>query len=449
MPCERQSLAIRYQRALDYLYSFVDYEKEPRLRDAAHYDLRRVHELLALLGNPHRKIPTVHIAGTKGKGSAAAMVASVLSAAGYRTGLYTSPHLESFNERIRIGERLIADSEIVALTERLEPEVATVNKRAAFGLLTTFEIVTALAFTYFAQKQVDIAVIEVGLGGRLDATNVIQPIVAVITSISYDHMEVLGDTLAEIAAEKAGIVKKGGTVVSAPQAAEAAAVIERSCLAAGARLIRVGKDVTWQRLGFKEASQSLSVQGRFGRYDIDIPLLGRHQLDNAATAVAVLEVIAEAGLKVDKAAIQKGMANVDWPGRLQVVSRRPLIVLDGAHNVDSARKLRQALEEYFKFDRALLILGLSADKDLAGIAAELAPLFREAIVTRSPHPRAMASDPIRAELARLGTHVSMAENVGAALELARGRSGATDLICVTGSLFIVAEALKHFRSAPL
>ncbi len=439
----------QYQQALDYIYSFVDYEKEPRPRDAVNYDLRRMDELLARLGNPHRQARSVHIAGTKGKGSVAVMIASALTASGYTTGLYTSPHLHTFNERIRVDDRLITDDEVVALVRRLKPEVEAVNEKATYGQLTTFELITALGFAYFQLKKVAFQVIEVGLGGRLDATNVIQPEVSVITSISYDHMEVLGHTLTEIATEKAGIIKHGNTVVSSPQVDEAARVIEKAGRDSQAELIQVGRDVTVQGLGFDLSGQSLRVRGRLGSYELTIPLLGQHQVQNAATAVAALEVLAEKGFRVTKDSITQGLARVSWPGRLQVLSRHPLLVVDGAHNTDSARKLKQALEQYFDFDRAILIIGVSSDKDIAGIVTELVPLFDKVIATHSTHPRAMATADVVAEFKRHGVEALAAEDISTALPLALSLAGEKDLICATGSLFIVAGAIERARELGL
>ncbi|MFC2003974.1 bifunctional folylpolyglutamate synthase/dihydrofolate synthase [Chloroflexota bacterium] len=435
----------RYQQALDYIYSFVDYESEPSPRDAAHYDLRRVDELLARLGNPHLASTTVHIAGSKGKGSVAVMIASALTFSGYATGLYTSPHLHTFNERIRVDNKLISDEELVALVEGLRPEVKKVNEKATYGLLTTFELITALGFAYFKQKGVDFQVIEVGLGGRLDATNVVQPEVCVITSISFDHTEVLGNTLAEIAAEKAGIIKPNSVVVTSPQVDEVDRVIEKACLSCQAKLVRVGSDVTWQSLGFDSEQQSLRVKGRLGSYELSIPLLGQHQLENAATAVAALEVLAEKGYRISGYGITNGLAQVNWPGRLQVLRRRPLLVVDGAHNPDSARKLRQSLERYFDFDRAILIMGASFDKDIAGIISELVPLFDKVIVTCSAHPRAMPSASLVAEFSRHGVEAQATSDISIALPMSLALAREKDIICVTGSLFVVAEAIEQAR----
>lgn len=432
-----------YQQALDYIYGLIDYEKMPRPRDAANYDLRRLDELLGRLDNPHLQVKSVHIAGSKGKGSVAAMIASALTISGYTTGLFTSPHLHSFNERIRVDGELISAAELADLVARLKPEVEAVNRKATYGRLTTFELMTALGFSYFKLKGVDFQVIEVGLGGRLDATNVVQPDVSIITSISFDHTEVLGNTLAEIATEKAGIIKPGCVVVTSPQPDEVDRIIEQACLACRAELVRVGSDVTWQSLGFDSRQQSLRVAGRLASYKLSIPLLGQHQLENAATAVAALEVLAEKGFHISGDSIIKGLAQVNWPGRLQVLSHRPLLVVDGAHNPDSARKLKQSLQQYFDFDRAILIIGVSSDKDIAGIISELVSLFDKVIVTHSIHPRAMATAPIVAEFSKQGVEVQETDDISTALPLALTLAGDRDLICVTGSLFVVAGAIEQ------
>ena len=432
-----------YQQALDYIYSFIDYEKVPRPRDPALYDLRRVEELLARLGNPHLTGKTVHIAGTNGKGSTAAMIASALTASGYTTGLNTSPHLSDFRERIRVNGELVAEEELVGLVEKLKPEVEAVNRKDTYGQLTTFEIMTTLSFAYFKQKGVDFQVVEVGLGGKLDATNVVQPEVCVITSISFDHTDTLGESLAGIATEKVGIIKPGCVVVTSPQPDEVAKIIEETCFNCGTELVRVGSDVTWQNLGFASNRQSLIVEGRLSSYELSIPLLGQHQLENAATAVATLEVLAGKGFNIAKDSITKGLAQVSWPGRLQILSRHPLVVVDGAHNPDGAKKLKQSLEQYFDFDRAILIIGASADKDIAGIISELVSLFDKVIVTRSIHPRAMATAPIVAEFSQYGVDAQETDDISTALPLALTLAGDRDLICVAGSLFVVAGAIEQ------
>ncbi|UCC16033.1 MAG: bifunctional folylpolyglutamate synthase/dihydrofolate synthase [Dehalococcoidales bacterium] len=438
-----------YQQALDYLYSFVDYESMPRPRDAEHYDLRRMDELLERLGNPHHKARTVHIAGTKGKGSTAAMIASVLTHSGYRTGLFTSPHLHTFNERIRIDGGLITDEEITALVNRLQPEEEVVNEKATYGKLTTFELITVLGFMYFALKQVDFQVVEVGLGGRLDATNVVQPDVSVITTIGFDHMEVLGNTIPEIAAEKAGIIRQGGIVVSSSQVYEAEKVITRVCSDKNAQLIKVGTDITYQAKEYDINNQKLRVNGRRDTYEVTIPLIGDHQLVNAATAVATLEVLAEKGFSITKESIGEGLARVNWPGRLQLLSKKPLLVVDGAHTPESARKMRESLEKYFSFDKAVVIIGSSSDKDISGIVEALTPLFTKAIITRSIHPRSMPADTIEKEFRNRGVDTTVVGDFSEALPAALSLAGENDLVCATGSLFIVAGVIEEAKKLGL
>ena len=432
-----------FQQAMDFIYSFVDYERQRDPRVKTPWDLRRVEVLLGRLGNPHLISKAVHIAGSKGKGSVAAMTASVLAKAGYATGLFTSPHLHFYNERIRVNDKLISSDEIVELVARIKPEVEAVNREAAYGKLTTFEVTTALGFSYFAQKKVDFQVIEVGLGGRLDATNVIQPEVCVITPISYEHTDLLGNTLREIATEKAGIIKQGSVVVSSPQTDEADEAIASACDKQGAKLIRIGRDVTYKSLGFDDTQQSLIVNGRLGKYEFTIPLLGQYQLGSAATAVAALEVLIEKGNKIPLESIIQGMKEVKWEGRLQVLNRHPLVIVDGAHNRDSAQKLRQALKQYFKFNQAILIIGMSSDKDLAGIVEELAPAFQKVIVTCSTHPRAMATATITSEFKKHDIEVEQADDISVALPLALSLAGKNDMICVTGSLFVTAGAIEQ------
>jgi dihydrofolate synthase/folylpolyglutamate synthase len=432
---------VNYQQAIDYINSYTDYEKIGMPHDPAFYDLRRVDELLSLLGNPHQKAGSIHITGTNGKGSVGVMIASALTAAGYRTGLYTSPHFHTWRERIQVDGELISEDELAQLVTELKPQLEAVNQRAAYGKLTTFEFLTALAFAYFGQKEVSFQVLEVGLGGKFDATSVITPMVAVITPVDFDHMDVLGNTLAEITAEKCGIIKPGGIVVTAPQPPEAAKVIEEVCRQRRAKLITVGKDVTWQGLSFALDGQRLRVQGRIS-YDLFLPLLGEHQLVNAATAVAALEVLVDKAFDIPKESVARGFEQVSWPGRFQILRRRPLLVVDGGHNVGAARSLTQSIKQYLDFKRAILVMGTSQDKDIASLVAELAPLFDEVIVTRSRHPRALPLAPLAAAFARHGIEARLADDVTSALSQALALAGERDLVCVAGSLFVVAEAME-------
>ena len=435
---------MNYREALRYVLSFTDYERLPASSYAdANFDLRRVEELLHSLGDPHIVPRTVHIAGTKGKGSTAAMIASALSVAGYRTGLYTSPHLHTFRERIRIDGEMLTEEEFATTIEKLEPHVDAVNRDGRFGKLTTFEVLTAAAFVHFGEHRVDCQVLEVGLGGRLDATNVVRPEVCIIAPISLDHTGILGHTVGEIAREKAGIIKSGVTVVCAPQTDEAAAVIDEAAARKGCRIIRVGHDVRWKKLSATLDGQTIEITTQTRSYSLAIPLLGAHQIENAAVAVTALEV-----LGVDAAAIAKGLANVSWPARLEILCRDPIVLVDGAHNADSARRLREAIQEYISYEDLMLIIGVSSDKDIGGILRELAPLATKIIVTRSRHPRALPVNTLLNELEKLDYKASYFVNVADAVGQALLTAWPHDLICVTGSLFVAAEAIERIRGVP-
>jgi len=431
-----------YRSALDYILRFADYERLPR--SAVVFDLRRVELLLEKLGKPQDAARSVHIAGTKGKGSTAAMIAAILTRAGYRVGLYTSPHLLSFTERIQVDGHPIAEDTFARLTAVIEPEVEAVNGDGTYGELTTFEILTALAFTYFREVGVEYQVLETGLGGRLDATNVVRPEVAVITSISFDHVDVLGDTLSRIATEKAGIIKSGISVVCAPQFPEAMTVISSVCQERGARLVRVD-NLSWHRTEFTPDGQSFHLQGQHREYDLNIPLLGEHQLENAAVAVAAVEVLTELGAKVSSGDIGNGLVGLNWPGRLQVLRRQPWVIVDGAHNAYSLQRLGEGLQQYFTFDRLIVIFGASADKSVASMATELASFASEVIVTRSRNPRAVAPSMLAPEFSKWGTVTEIVGSVAAAVELALARAGPKDLICATGSIFVVAEVMEYLK----
>ncbi len=435
----------KYQAAIDFIYSFVDYETSHKPRSPLNYDLRRMDELLARLGNPHLAAKTVHIAGTKGKGSTAAMIASVLTSSGYRTGLYTSPHLVDISERMRVNNCLISREGLVALTERIKPEVEAVNAAARYGRLTTFEVLTALGFMYFADSRADFQVVEVGLGGRLDATNVVKPEVCAITTLGLDHTDVLGDTLAKIAAEKAGIIKPGVPVVSAKQEPEAGDVIDEFCRRNNASITRVGQDIIYCGKGEKEGFQSIEIKGRLASYFIEVPLLGRFQQENAAVAVGILETLKQKGYGITSQNIADGLKQARWPGRFQIIGSAPAIIIDGAHNPQSAHQLNIALRDYLgdrPHGRKVLVIGMSSDKDIETVVSELAPLFDTAIATRSRHPRALDVKIIIEEFASHGCKALMAASVADAMRLAVELAQRDGFICATGSLFIVGEALE-------
>ena len=336
----------------------------------------------------------------------------------------------------------ISEAEFASLVENLRPILESYP--TSYGFRSTFEVLTAIAFLYFQQQKVDYQVLEVGLGGRLDATNVVRPLVSVITSISFDHTDVLGNTLTQIAGEKAGIIKPGVPVVTSPQTAEATNVLRQVAQEKGAKLIEVGKEITWQGLEANLKGQGFRVKGEKGEYDLFIPLLGDFQLENAATAVAALEQLSEP--RITPQSIALGFSRVSWPGRLQVLRERPLLVVDGAHNDYSMARLREAVKKYFTFNRLFLIFGLSIDKEAAGMTKELAPLQPEVILATSNHPRAMPATSMVRSWQEQGIEPSVCPDVPQALIQAQAQAGDGDLILATGSLFIVAEVIEYVRS---
>ena len=459
-----------YRIALDRLLQLVDYERITLpARERVRYDLSRMDALLQRLGDPHLGMPTVHIAGTKGKGSTAAMCASVLSQQGYRTGLYSSPHLHTFRERIRLDGAPVSDGEFAALVEQVWPAIEWVSRDGDCGEVTMFEALTAMAFCHF-RKSASIQVLEVGLGGRLDTTNVLSPPglkVCAITSLSLDHTSILGDTIESIAAEKAGIIKPGVTVVCSPQVPEAMEVIASVCWRKGADLIKVGQDLTWEKGRSGPDGQEFGVRGRLGNYMLRTSLIGEFQLENAATAVGVLEVLKETGSDISGRALEEGFSQVCWPCRMEVLSRVPLVVCDGAHNPYSIARLRDSLPVYFSDRRVTLVVGVSRDKNLDGIVDELAILFQperrtnpsllmrevqgegdKIIVTRSRHPRAAPTANVADAFLSRGMEVTQIDGVGNALASALKEAGEDTLVLATGSLFVAAEAreaIKHIE----
>ena len=439
-----------YQATLDYLYSFVDFSLSRSFRNAPEqFDLGRMYDLMNALGNPECEYPIIHIAGTKGKGSVAAFCSFALHAAGYRVGLYTSPHLHDYAERIQINGEPISHADLVTLVEQVKPVIESIPK------ITTFEITTAISLLYFAKKKVDVIVLEVGLGGRLDATNVVSPEVSVITSLSYDHTYVLGDTLAEIAGEKAGIIKPGIPVVVSPQKDEALLVLESIALERSSPLVKVGLDHKFQPINRSLDGQSLLI-GPVETFPVDveevktnnlgdseptnlyIPLLGRHQVENAATAFTALKVFSERALPIEVNAIREGFSETKWPGRFEILSKDPLIVVDSAHNPDSIKKLRSSIEDYFPRKEVILLFGASEDKDIYGMISDLSPLVREVIATESYHPRAMEVEHILEIVNELNKPVRCVSDVSDALSVALSLTDGHSLTLATGSLFIAA-----------
>ncbi|HPD16817.1 MAG TPA: folylpolyglutamate synthase/dihydrofolate synthase family protein [Planctomycetota bacterium] len=438
-----------YEEAMQYLFHFTDYERMAKPRDAATsvFGLARMNQLLAFLDNPHERLRVIHIAGTKGKGSTATMTASILQRAGARVGLYTSPHVECIRERIMVNGAWIAEERVTAHLNRFYPYLQDSLKTSEKYTPTFFEIFTAMAFADFLAEGVDFAVLEVGLGGRLDATNVASPVVCGITRIGYDHTDKLGDTLTLIASEKAGILKPGVPAVIAPQEPEALAAIRQRARHLDAPLRLVG-----QEIALADGGKTFHVSTPNRRYpELAVPLAGEHQRVNAATAIGLAEEAAEASpWRLSPDVARQGLAATRIRARIETIAQRPTVVIDGAHNVDSARTLMATLASDFAFDRLIFVMGMAADKDMDSFLRLVLARASLVVFTRSQNPRAASPD----DLVRRARAVSQVEALscdkpGDALALARARARPDDLICVTGSFYIVGEVLEALRGHPL
>ncbi|MDQ4078899.1 MAG: bifunctional folylpolyglutamate synthase/dihydrofolate synthase [Chloroflexota bacterium] len=444
---------MRYEDALDYIWGLVNFEtKPPETREP--YSLERMWALMAQLGDPQERLRVVHVAGTKGKGSTSAMMESVLRAAGHRTALYTSPHLHDPRERLCVGGEPISEEAFIALVERLRPHIESLEE------VTTFEALTAMAFLWFAESEVDIAVLEVGLGGRLDATNLVTPLLSVITPLALEHRAVLGDTIEEIAAEKGGIIKPGVPVVTATQSPGALAVLRQIAKERDAPLTvanevwkgtRTHVSLEGQRFDITEMGQAAGAEigGGYRYNDLFLPLLGEHQLRNATVAVVALHLLREQGVLWDEAALREGLAGVEWPARVEVLQRGPLVVVDGAHTAESAAALVSTLQEAVVggWARSTLVLGISGDKNLPVLLDELDPLADRLILTGARHPRAADPTVLAAHPALTDREVRVIPDVAEAMKAAISDAGAKDLIVATGSLFVAAEARASLDSS--
>ncbi len=442
-----ETLEEKYQQSLDWIYSWVDFSMKRHVDDTHRFfKLDRMNKLMELLGNPHESFPSVHVAGTKGKGSTSSFIATALQAAGYKVGLYTSPHLVDFRERIIIDGQWISKEDLVALTDELRPLTEIVKDT------TTFELTTALAFLYFRKQKVDLAVLEVGLGGRLDATNVVNPIVSVITPISYDHMAVLGNTLTEIACEKGGIIKPGRPVVLAPQTEEAMIELVHLATDRNSPFTQVEKAFEYHEISHSLSSQKIQVlrtdhpittkRDSLARKELDLslPLLGHHQMENAVTALAALDELVRAGFKISRRAVQRGFRQVFWPARFELLRRKPPVVIDSAHNGDSMERLVETLDEYFPGKKFILVYGASADKELDTMLKTIIARVEMVIATQSIHPRAADSDELKKLIAPYGKPVIAFHRMEEALPEALNLAGKQKGIIVTGSVFVAAAA---------
>ncbi|MHC4574938.1 MAG: bifunctional folylpolyglutamate synthase/dihydrofolate synthase [Planctomycetota bacterium] len=438
-----------YKEAIGYLLGRTDYEKETRLRyNVTTFDLSRMEKLLSLVGNPHKKIHTAHIAGTKGKGSTATMLAKMLEANGYRVGLYTSPHVVSLHERIMVDSRMIGESEMLGLLNRV---YAPVEKMAKTEAPTFFEVMTALAFMHFADSKVDIAVIETGLGGRLDSTNVIRPKVVGITSLSIDHQHQLGNTIDSIAREKAGVFKRGVPAITVEQEPAAMRVLKAEATTVKAPLSVTGDDIDFS-YRFETSREDgphtrVCVTTPTSKFEhLRVPVHGKHQAINCGLALAMLDKLKSSGYEIDNEKATEGLNRVSLTGRMEMICDDPRIMIDAAHNAASVEVLMHAIGQNVPYDSMVVIFGCNSDKDVEGMLRQLQYGADKVIFTRSSSARAMSPY----ELAEMYTEIcgkmcQTAMSLGEALQLAKSAVGREDLICITGSFYLIGEAKIRFR----
>ncbi|MDD5680343.1 MAG: bifunctional folylpolyglutamate synthase/dihydrofolate synthase [Candidatus Omnitrophica bacterium] len=434
-----------YHDALKYLDSLVNYEKASNFDYKKSLKLERMRSFARRLGNPHEGINAIHVAGTKGKGSVSSFVNSILMAAGFKTGLYTSPHLVSFRERIRINGEPISEEDVLRLMERLMPDIEVMAREEEKP--TYFEICTTIAFLYFKENNVNFMVLETGMGGRLDSTNIVKPLVSVITPISYDHVQHLGPGIEDIALEKSGIIKNDSVVISSPQTPEVLAVVERVAAKANSKFYLTGRDSFCEKLNSDLERQIFHLITKCGEYPhLEIRLLGDFQIQNAATAVLSVEGLRHYDVFIDKSAISDGLRNARWPGRFEILRKNPLIVVDGAQNGQSASILKKAVKDNLNYKKLFLILGAMCDKDIDGICKELSPAADYVITTKAKSDRAASPEFLRERMLNYkNMDVITTGSVGEAINKTLAIAGKDDAILITGSLYIVGEAIEAFR----
>jgi len=438
-----------YKEAIKYLYEKTDYERERRLRyNVTTFSLDRMEKLLSLVGNPHKKVPTAHIAGTKGKGSTATMLAKMLEVNDYTVGLYTSPHVVHLHERITVNSKMISEREMLGLLNRI---YAPVEKIAKTEKVTFFEIMTALAFMHFVDADADIAVIETGMGGRLDSTNVIRPEVVGITSLSIDHQYQLGETIGSIAKEKAGVFKRGVPVITVEQDPDAMSVL-KSCASA----VRAPLSVTGDDIDFSQRFETSREDGPHTRIclttptskfeHLRVPLHGKHQAINCGLALAMLDKLKASGYEIDDEKATEGLNEVSLTGRMEMICDDPRIMIDAAHNAASIRALIHAIGQNIPYDSMVVIFGCNRDKDVEGMLRQLQYGADKVIFTRSASAKAMSPE----DLAEMYTEIcgkmyQTATSLGGALQLAKNAVDKEDLICITGSFYLIGQAKTRFQ----
>jgi len=441
-----------YSKAMGYLFSKTDYEKQRVLRyNVTTFDLGRMERLLKNLGNPHKKIETIHIAGTKGKGSTATMLARMIEANGYSVGLYTSPHVTTLHERIAVNGKMISEKAMLGLVNRIHSSIEKMGKKDDSP--TFFEIMTALAFMYFADKEVSLAIIETGLGGRLDSTNVVKPALVGITSISLDHQNVLGETIDKIAKEKAGIIKQGVPVITVQQDPAAMRMIKRHATTANAPLSVTGKDID-----FSYRFESSREHGPHTRICITtptskfehlrVPLPGEHQAINCGLALAMLDNLKNQGYEIDDEKSIVGLKDVSMTGRMEIISNDPRILVDTAHNAASIKALIQAIGQHVPYDSMVVIFGCNSDKDVRGMLEQLQYGADKVIFTRSNSPKAVFPQDLSDMYTEIcGKMCQTAMSIREAVRVAKNAVSKEDLICITGSFYLVGQAKEQLQTS--
>jgi len=428
---------MNYKECMSYIHGLNKF--------GMNFGLSRTERILELLGDPHKRIKFIHVAGTNGKGSTTAIISSILKAAGYKTGMFTSPFLEEFEERIQINGNNIPKEHLIRYTEMVR-EVIDQVAAEGMGHPTEFEVITCIMFKYFSDMEVDFGVIEVGLGGTLDSTNVLTPVLSVITSISYDHMNVLGNTIQKIAAEKAGIIKEGIPAVIYPQEKETLKVIQEKAEKCKSQLYYIDIDNSSFLQVINKDSRILQ-RVRYILKDeeiiLDLPLLGKHQITNcltALTAVKALEI--QCGIEIDDNSIKKGIESVIWKGRMEVMRYNPLVVIDGAHNIDGIKKLKENLKTYFSYNNLILILGILADKQVDEMIKEICPEAKEVIAVTPNSERAELSEVLRDKILENNVNAISKNSYEDAYRYALSRLGEGDMLLISGSLYMIGDMRK-------
>jgi len=430
-PHHRTNESPAYRQSLEYLYGLEKY--------GMIFGLTQVRRILRAIGDPHKGLQAIHIGGTNGKGSTAAMMASILLREGYRVGLYTSPHLVQFTERIQVNGKQIEKEEVATLTGWMREKVEEAGIRSPF---TFFDFTTALALLHFSQKMVDLAILEVGLGGRLDSTNAVDPLLTIITNISKDHEDVLGKGILRIAREKAGIIKRGRPLITAATQRQVLHLLSEVCREKRAPYFRVGREFRSVGTGTSDFHYEGVNRKLWG---IHVNLNGPHQIINATTALGAMEVLEDLGYPVSTDAMMAGLRFVEWPGRLELVNATPRVLLDGAHNPAGALALKEALEKAFDFERLILLVGILRDKDIKSILHTLAPLAHHIILSRSQIDRAAPAASLMKALGQNEKKAEVVEDLGQAIRKGLSMTGEKDLFCITGSLYLVGEARAYFN----